>query len=511
MLSNQWGSTTHNSYGYMRAPWNNNNRPYVTRAQGELCGMDYVSLPSCEVHWYTLDKTNSWYDFGWVLPYEPHGPVHMYVGGALNCNSTMNLILDYFTSLELPAEDTYWHQKRELEYLLRTDMFLSLKNMYRAAMLSMPSYCSIDTPFAECHGTCTNLPKLSDTTDSNHDSFVDVYWTTMFAWSSAVSHYEWLSTDVKVQVITMMCSEGIGVDGDQLEAGSPMDPSFWSIHPTMERLWTYKKITGTMDSEDWPKSGFANSDCFGHNGTDEVPFRFALKTTTDSVGDGTISGSSSSSGNADLQVPIEGSTAGGGDASQAQVGDTSGAAPMESTPDESSSAAPSTKALVVGAPYRWLAASAASAAATLTAADSPNANYELPELLLGAPSVGQAAYTNLQIYNLADPDSGLMPYIYGDFNWHHCTSEGWDMSMAGRVPLDDQEGSSVDGGATEATAPSGGVSATLGGGSGATAATAAADDGAAAASRSDVKDIRKALRNIQMHDGIKHMHGGAAR
>ena len=79
----------------MRAPWNNNNRPYVTREMGNLCGMEYTSLPSCKVHWYTLEETSTWTDFAWVLPYEPHGPVHMYVGGTLDCNATYTGIETY--------------------------------------------------------------------------------------------------------------------------------------------------------------------------------------------------------------------------------------------------------------------------------------------------------------------------------------------------------------------------------------------------------------------------------
>ena len=424
--SNVWGQSKHNSYGFMRAPWNNNNRPYVTR-KTDLCGIDYISMPSCEVHWYTLDKTHSWYDFGWVLPYEPHGPVHMYVGGALNCNSTMTRVLDYIETLDstqIQDKGIYWHQQRELEYLLRTDMFLSLKNMYRASMLSMPSYCSIDTPFLECHGTCQDLTRLSQTQDSNWETYVEEYWSSMFAWSSAVSHFSWLDYDVKVEIINIICGLGIGVDGDQLEAGSPMDPSFWPIHPTMERLWQYKKITGTLETETWPSTGFANSNCYGHNGTDIVPFQFALKTTS--------SGDSSSLG---------GST----------------------TPE-----------------------------------------FLQKRIADGQQPMSMQAYTNEEIYSLSNPDSGIMPYIYGDFSWHHCVQEGWDMSMAGRVPVDDStstsssalEGVAPEGtaGTTGAAAPGGAPGAKLGGA-----------DEIEQNSRSSVKDIRKRLRNIQIAEGIRHM------
>ena len=44
---------------------------------------------------------------------------------------------------------------------------------------------------------------------------------------------------------------GIGVDGDQLEAGSPMDPSFWPIHPALDRLLHWKKIAQPFTDAGW--------------------------------------------------------------------------------------------------------------------------------------------------------------------------------------------------------------------------------------------------------------------
>lgn len=67
-----------------------------------------------------------------------------------------------------------------------------------------------------------------------------------------------------------------------------MDPTFWPIHPTMERLWMFKRLTGTMTDLTWPdhdtitttpggdkrKNVLSNTSdrCAGHRGSDVFPF-----------------------------------------------------------------------------------------------------------------------------------------------------------------------------------------------------------------------------------------------
>ena len=73
------------------------------------------------------------------------------------------------------------------------------------------------------------------------------------------------------------------LEGDQLEAASPMDPSFWTIHPTTERLWVYKKLSGTFQDETWPSKNSRacfNCHCYGHAPGDIVPFKIALAKET---------------------------------------------------------------------------------------------------------------------------------------------------------------------------------------------------------------------------------------
>ena len=252
VAANQW-TATHNSYGYLRAPWNNNPQPYLTRVP-DMCGYSGTALPSCVEHYFLL-TSETWYDFAWLLPYDPHGTVHEVIGGTFHCNDTAAGVEAYLHS-EVPCRGDCEAQYEEYETFmayLRGNLFVTLKDMYRSGDLEMPQYCSAETPFAECHAACT----------SHKD--VESHWGVMFSWYEEVESYAWLTSKVKRYVIDAVCDGGIGADGDQLESGSPMDPSFWPIHPTMERLFIYKKISDTFESESWPGTGSAAvTNCTGH-------------------------------------------------------------------------------------------------------------------------------------------------------------------------------------------------------------------------------------------------------
>ena len=131
------GSTFHNSYGYLRSPWNNNARAYLTRSS-DLCGQKYDSIPTCQIHYHTLSTTSTWTAFAWVLPYRPHGQVHMYVGGTLDCNATYTGIETYVKGVIQTSVGESEETTREVEhlvYMLRTEASVSLKNMCVARRL----------------------------------------------------------------------------------------------------------------------------------------------------------------------------------------------------------------------------------------------------------------------------------------------------------------------------------------------------------------------------------------
>lgn len=72
------------------------------------------------------------------------------------------------------------------------------------------------------------------------------------------------------------------------QASSPLDPTFWLMHPTMERLWQFSVLTGSVKDMNWPDDDVeitlpdgsqttyylstTYAGCFGHHGSDVFPF-----------------------------------------------------------------------------------------------------------------------------------------------------------------------------------------------------------------------------------------------
>ena len=91
-------------------------------------------------------------------------------------------------------------------------------------------------------------------------------------------------------LMSLVCG-GALVPGEQLEAASPADPSFWPIHAATERLLHYKRLVAPFADERWAapeKSGsserpttefcayHARASCAGHHDDDLVGWSMPL-------------------------------------------------------------------------------------------------------------------------------------------------------------------------------------------------------------------------------------------
>lgn len=72
------------------------------------------------------------------------------------------------------------------------------------------------------------------------------------------------------------------------KASSSLDPSFWPMHPTMERAWMFTVLTGQITDYTWPDTDISytasdgttvseslslySESCVGHRGSDVFPF-----------------------------------------------------------------------------------------------------------------------------------------------------------------------------------------------------------------------------------------------
>lgn len=246
---------THNPYGFLRAPWNMNSRPYLTRynytgsAKHQFATVD-MGLPTCMDFWNLLMDYDTWYEFGWAMPYDPHARVHSVIGGS-EAGPKFDKIAKYFNDSVL-SEIAKLH-------------FFWTKNMWRSYMIDFPSYCSLDTPQHHCRGSCDQLAEAIE--EENLHIYID-----MFGDSSVISAIMSLTQEKQAEVVKSMCDSALAI-GDQMESASPLDISFWPIHPNLERIWMVKKLSGTFTSEEWPINGTSlGSECYGHGPKDVLPF-----------------------------------------------------------------------------------------------------------------------------------------------------------------------------------------------------------------------------------------------
>ena len=216
------------NFGYLRAPWNLNPSPFVSRF------VNYnADLPTCTEHYDFITRYDTLVEFLKIAPLTPHAKVHGAVGSVFGCDK-MSPMLDagYITS-------------QAKQVLLCTQWPIVLKILYRKGYLSGQEI-----------GTCER-PKYSDVQDfscplsCNDDGsggFEDYLVSLMSKYTGDLTSDGWTAWK------DFICTGDGGkvFAGDHLEAASPADPSFWPIHPTLERLYQAKMIMGGFSDSSWP-------------------------------------------------------------------------------------------------------------------------------------------------------------------------------------------------------------------------------------------------------------------
>lgn len=252
-LPRDYNFSTRSAYGFLRAPWNVNPNIYVTRYHS-FCGISPIrgknsatsdyEWPSCETHFRVTntESFSSWFSFVWDIGYMPHGPVHSWIGG-------------------VGGECDNWSDFEEKGYLnitqidsLKKNSFVILKNAYRSFVVNPPSFCAADTPVSDCKLKC------SDPNSTNTLSLFD----------NEIPWWDSVTTENQKMVSQKVFCETAFWPGDHLEAASPIEASFWPIHPTLERLLQYKDLTVPFTSSFWTNETsevclYSESDCKGHH------------------------------------------------------------------------------------------------------------------------------------------------------------------------------------------------------------------------------------------------------
>jgi len=224
-------------YGYMRAPWNMNPSPYVSRFT-----YDYqigISLPTCSQHYAIIQETNMM-DFFYNMQNDPHATTHSLSGGIYGCDMLDQLL------------DAGYITDTDAQKAICSKWVFYLKEFYRYNYITPKTDCEVDVDdvqAATCGFTCVAdsedvlLANLKTKIENNVPSDMsDDGWT---AWK------DFICTGDGGKVFS----------GDHLESASPTDPSFWVIHPTLERLLHAKLMAGGFEDESWATDAKSDSVC----------------------------------------------------------------------------------------------------------------------------------------------------------------------------------------------------------------------------------------------------------
>jgi len=228
-----------NPYGYMRAPWNLDVSPYITRFH-KSCGDNMGSKgdyetnqwPTCAIHHYAVSSIDSWAYFTGYMAIDAHGGVHRLIGGAGgDCDNWGEM-------LDLLGPEKVSNLREYATFLGRF--------VWRESTCTMPSS-------EKCDGSTKNK-KAGDNECKLHcvgctnDKFTEDELTTY------AGYFHSFDDASKFQVAEMtrkvFCDSKIVV-GEQIEANSAIDATFWPIHPTLERLLHYKQMVNPLTNFEW--------------------------------------------------------------------------------------------------------------------------------------------------------------------------------------------------------------------------------------------------------------------
>eukprot|EP00752_Nemacystus_decipiens_P008279 g7402.t1 len=266
------GDLTPDVYGLLRSRWNVNSSPYLTRGLGKLCDgyvTDSYHWPTCELHHWLVTGYTDFYSWVWESMYAPHGPVHTWIGGVLNCEDTVGAVSALVGAENADALALYAFDQRKNFW--RDEMFECIGH---TADVGEPS----DALFSSGQCGCLEF----DLTQG--DDWQVIYYNSTVDFDDVIGDYD---DETKRAVVAAVCASTI-FDGDHLQAGSSLDPTFWLMHPTMERLFMFSVLTGRTTDLTWHDTDVTYTDsagntvydmnsrygdtCHGHGGSDVFPF-----------------------------------------------------------------------------------------------------------------------------------------------------------------------------------------------------------------------------------------------
>jgi hypothetical protein len=265
-----------NAYGFMRAPWNVQSSPYVTRYHtmcGESIGgvdsYDKNVWPTCKMHHSAVFDIDAYAEFVPTMAYIAHAGIHFMLGGSGG------------GSCETWMDDLKQIDGSKIKMIKSQTPFL-LRNVWRYDLCTLPSAEDCDDSVSEGGASGSNC--MLSCTGCENDEFTDDQLSDFTQWFTADVTKGMTSKELQLVARKVFCDSKILV-GEHLEASSPVDASFWPMHPTLERLMQYKQLVRPFKDVTWDASTYRSDwtseckwaltfadvegiDCQGHGAND---------------------------------------------------------------------------------------------------------------------------------------------------------------------------------------------------------------------------------------------------
>jgi len=234
-----------NAFGQLRAPWSSNPDPTVVRYATE-CGADpskYYGMPTCAVV-EALTAKAGFEEYMEYVSYDPHGPVHIQLGGAYNCAAAYDALLPL-----LGGDAAALDQLKALAFVFH-------KGAYRAG------YLTCATADGTCY--CPEEAALRGEGEARGTFFERV----------GLRGYRQYASEVLEALVGAVCNANL-LEGDNLQASSSYAPEFWPLHGNVERMYQLKRLgprefAGGDAALGWSQPSWVPSTCRGHYEDDPV-------------------------------------------------------------------------------------------------------------------------------------------------------------------------------------------------------------------------------------------------
>ena len=219
-------------------------------------GFEITDMPGCASHHNVLQYTN-FSDFGFHIMYNPHGTTHLAIGGVWNADWHKKLLLNDYDMVQAPSWTLLGFEKQ--------------KNM-SARLLGVPAHVLDGHARVGVQVPCEDvISKIND------KKYLRILEKIMEGYLPYLNDRE--GNYLGDEIYKLLCNDyddTYPVMGDSLESASPADVSFWPTHPTVDRLFQWRRLNGMgvhwPDNSAWSVEGTRTAYCHGHNVDDVLPF-----------------------------------------------------------------------------------------------------------------------------------------------------------------------------------------------------------------------------------------------